>query len=102
RRVRPAPRLRWDATVRRGPGLARQPALPRVLPRRQRRGPRREPPDGLDGAGRRPAPRPAGAGPTGLRTSCLWWLSRARALLWGLGGAGAARVVGEGGRRFCG
>ena len=44
------------------PGLEGQPHLQRVLPRRQRRRPRRDAPDRLDGARRRPDPRPAASG----------------------------------------
>ena len=42
-----------------GSGVEGQPDLQRVLPRRQRRRPRCDAPDGLDGARRRPDPRPA-------------------------------------------
>ena len=48
RQGRHAPHLRRHAEVPAGPALARPAALQRVLPRRQRRGPRREPPDRLD------------------------------------------------------
>ena len=40
------------------PGVEGQPAVLRVLPRRQRRRPRRDAPDRLDRPGRRPDPRP--------------------------------------------
>ena len=45
------------------PGLAGQPDLQRVLPRRQRRRAGRRPPDGLDRRDRRPDPPPARGGP---------------------------------------
>ena len=57
RRERQAPGLRRDGEVPGGPALARPDPLLRVLPRRQRRRPRREPPDRLD-RHRRPAHRP--------------------------------------------
>ena len=56
---RPPPGLRRHREAPDGPGLEGQPDLQRVLPRRQRRRPRRDPPDRLDGARRRPDPRPA-------------------------------------------
>src|SRR5207302_6907035 len=43
--------IRWDREVPDRPSLARPAALPRVLPRRQRRRDRGQPPDGLDGNG---------------------------------------------------
>ena len=46
-----------------GPGVEGQPALLRVLPRRRRCRARRDAPDRVDRAGRRPAPRPAGQAP---------------------------------------
>ena len=50
-----------------GPGLEGQPLLQRVLPRRQRRRPRRDAPDRLDRARRRPDPRSSTAGRRGAR-----------------------------------
>ena len=61
---RPPTGLRRRHPAAGGPGLEGQPALLRVLPRRQRRGPRGDAPDRLDRAGRRPAARPAGHPPT--------------------------------------
>ena len=52
RRARPPPGLRRNREVPVRPALARPPALLRVLPRRQRRRHRREPPDRLDRHGR--------------------------------------------------
>ena len=52
------------------PGLEGQPVLLRVLPRRQRRRPRRDAPDRLDGARRRPDPRPAERGCTARTRRC--------------------------------
>ena len=46
---RPAAGLRGSAEVPGGPALARLPPVLRVLPRRQRGRPRREPPDRMDG-----------------------------------------------------
>ena len=51
--------LRRCAEIRRRPPLARSPAVLRVLPRRQRCRHRREPPDGVDRAGRQPDRRVA-------------------------------------------
>ena len=51
---RPPPGVRRHRALPDRPGLARLPALPRVLPRRRRRRPRRLPPDRLDRAGGRP------------------------------------------------
>ena len=53
RRARPASGVRRHGTVPEGPALARLHSVPRVLPRRQRRRPRRQPPDRVDGPGRR-------------------------------------------------
>ena len=62
RRARPAARLRRHGEVPDRPPLARPHPLLRVLPRRQRRGARRQPPDRLDRARGQdhPALRPAG------------------------------------------
>ncbi len=54
RRRRPAARLRRDGGLPDRPALARPDPVPRVLPRRQRRGDRGQPPDGLDRAGGHP------------------------------------------------
>ena len=54
-----AARLRRHRAAPDGSGLEGQPPLLRVLPRRQRRRPRRDAPDRLDGPRRRPDPRPA-------------------------------------------
>ena len=51
-RVRATAGLRRHEDVPGGPALARLPPLLRVFPRRQRRGPGRQPPDGMDGRGR--------------------------------------------------
>ena len=51
RRVREPAGARWRAPLREGPGVPRPGPVLRVLPRRQRKGPRRQPPDRLDGAG---------------------------------------------------
>ncbi len=56
RRGRAAPRLRRRREVPARPALARPPALPRILPRRRRRGTRSQPPDRLDGPRREAAP----------------------------------------------
>ena len=53
---RPVLRRRTSCSSR--PALARPLPVPRVLPRRHRRGSGREPPDRLDRAGRRPDPAP--------------------------------------------
>ena len=58
-RGRPAPRVRRNRAAPGGSCVAGQPALPRVLPRGQRRRPRSDAPDRLDGARRRSHPRPA-------------------------------------------
>ena len=58
-RRRPPPGLRRHREAPDGSGLEGQPDLQRVLPRRQRRRPRCDAPDRLDGARRRPDPRPA-------------------------------------------
>ena len=50
--VRATAGLRRHEDVPGGPALARLPPLLRVFPRRQRRGPGRQPPDGMDGRGR--------------------------------------------------
>ena len=55
---RTAALLRRDRAAADRPGLARQPDLQRVLPRRQRRRDRRLPPDRLDRGDRRPDPPP--------------------------------------------
>ena len=55
RRERPPAGLRRLGEVPGRPALARPDPLLRVLPRRQRRRPRRQPPDGLDGPRRTPA-----------------------------------------------
>ena len=62
RRARPAAGVRRHGEVPDRPALARSHPLLRVLPRRQRRGAGRQPPDRLDRAGRQahPALRPAG------------------------------------------
>ena len=59
-RGRPAPRVRELRALPARPGLARPDPVPRVLPRRHRRRPRRVAPDRVDGARRRPdhPPRP--------------------------------------------
>ena len=59
---RPAPRVRGHRAVPVRSALARPAAVLRVLPRRQRRRPRREPPDRLDRT-RRAAPRAGGGRP---------------------------------------
>src|SRR4029079_5621821 len=67
RRQRTTALLRRRRAAAERPALAGQPGVVRVLPRRQRRRPRRVSPDGVDGAGRRrdtaPPPRlPQGVG----------------------------------------
>ena len=59
---RPAARLRRRRTHADRPGVEGQPAVLRVLPRRQRRRPRRHAPDRVDRPGRGPAARPTPAG----------------------------------------
>ena len=56
---RPPAGLRRHRAAADRPGVEGQPDLQRVLPRRQRRRPRRDAPDRLDGARRGPDPRPA-------------------------------------------
>ena len=51
RRARPAAGVRWDREVPGRPVLARSPPVLRILPWRQRRRARRQPPDRLDGRG---------------------------------------------------
>ena len=67
---RPPPGLRRHREAADRPGLEGQPVLQRVLPRRQRRRPGRDPPDRLDGARRRPDPRPAERGRTPRTRRC--------------------------------
>ena len=76
---RPPAALRRHGAAPDGSGLEGQPRLQRVLPRRQRRRPRRGSPDGLDGARRGSDPRPTEHGsfsrrrrhrPAGRRLTC--------------------------------
>ena len=64
---RPAAVLRRDRAAAVRSGLAGQPGLRRVLPRRQRRGPRRLAPDRLDRPDRRRDPPPPRPGPPDQR-----------------------------------
>lgn len=102
---RPPPGARRPAQVRQGPALEGPDPLLRVLPRRQRRGPRRLPPDRLDRAGgrhrdalprhqrRRMAPRrpgvPAARGLHGLHGLDELRELRGRRTVHGLGRGGA-------------
>ena len=69
--------VRWGRDAADRPGVEGQPAVPRVLPRRQRSRPRCDAPDRLDGTGRGPDPRSAASAPTAhLRRA----LTRARTM----------------------
>ncbi len=107
----PATRLRRNAQVPGRPALARLPVLPRIFPRRQRRGPGREPPDRLDGSHRKDhAPVCNAGGRTGargetnemtMRWSCPWQSNRARVSVCASGRCDCAwRQAGKAGRRL--